>query len=202
MYCNIDYKLKKKKLLDLILSKNRKTFTVIMMICILLDILGIALFFASIIIFSGAKTFDGKIVGTLGGLIFLLVLILISECIRKKSIRKLGSPYSEMEKEFIHLEKAGIEFGYHDILNRFPTSVDLYQIYYEDINDIKYDSKLMLLSITGVAQLTVYDDFYAKRINHNLSQRRFYSDSEYSIILAFAEAEEIVEKIKKRGGLL
>ena len=103
-----------------------------------------------------------------------------------------------MEKEFIHLEKAGVEFGYHDIFARFETSMDLYQIYYEDIREINYDPKLMLLTITGKGQLTVYDDFHENRINYNLSQRRFHSDSKYSFILATVEAEKIVDEIKEK----
>ena len=154
-------------------------------------------FFGSIIIFRGAEELDGKIVGTLAGSIFLFIFVIVSEFIRNKAIKGWGSPYSEMEKEFVHLEKAGVEFAYHDVLNRYPTSMDVYEIYYEDMNDLSYDPKLMLLSITGVAQLIVYDDFNGGRINHYKSQRRFYPESVYSFILATDEAENIIREIER-----
>ena len=200
MYWNIDYKLKKKQLLNYIMSQEKNAFISAMVICVILDIIGVLLFLGSILVFTGAETLDGKIVGTLIGTIFLIVFVIVSEWIRKRTIMRLGSPYSEMEKEFIHFDKAGFEFGYHDTLDRFSTSMDLYQIYYEDINDINYLPELMLLTITGVAQLTVYDDFQTKRINHNMSQRKFYPDSKYSIIVACNEAENILNELNKKIG--
>ena len=197
MYWNIDSKLKRKKIIELIISKCKVKFVIWMTICVLLDLFGVFLFVGSIIVFRGPETLEGKIAGPGTGMIFITIFVLISEGIRKKVLREFGSPYSKKEKEFIHLEKAGVEFGYHDIFARFETSMVLYQIYYEDIREINYDPKLMLLTITGKGQLTVYDDFHGNRINYNLSQRRFYSDSKYSFILATVEADKIVNEIKE-----
>lgn len=200
MYWNIDQKLKKKMLIEFIKGKNGIKYGIGVFCCILLDIIGVTLLVGSIIIFGTAAAIDGMVAGISAGVIFLIIPLIISRAIRRRTIVKLGAPYSEMTKEFLHLEKAGLEFGYHDILNRFDTSMDLYQIYYENIRDIDYDVKCMLLTVTGVGQLTVYDDFYEKRINHNLSQRKFYTDSKYSFILATQDAEKIISEINERIG--
>ena len=200
MYWNIDRKLKNRKLAALILSTDKVAFIITMTVCILLDAIGVFLLVLIGIMGCMTKTWDGIIiVSVLGGPLFCFILVTISEYIRRKVTLNLGQPHSERVREFIHLEKAGVEFGYHYLVyNTWPDSMNLYQICYEDINDISYDPELMMLTLTGVANLTAYDDFYSNRINYSLSQRQFYSDTKFFILLATPEAEKIVDEIKKR----
>ncbi len=200
MYYHANDKLKRKMLIRYISNTYRIKFMACLVSCIMLLALGVFLFVGSVCVFGGSAGTEGMIVGILAGFIFFIIPTAFSMLIWHKTILNLGSPYSEMSKEFIHIEKAGVEFGYHDILNRFGTSMDLYQICFEDIQNMEYDAECMLFTLTGVAQLTVYDDFASERINFSMSQRKFYPDSKYSFLLAFDQAEEIIRKIKEKIG--
>ena len=52
-------------------------------------------------------------------------------------------------------------------------------------------------AIIGEAELLAYDDYAGKRLNHQKSQRKFYSNSPYQIIMSFEEEQEIVQLVSK-----
>lgn len=97
----------------------------------------------------------------------------IADLIRKKSIYRLGSPYSEMVNEILNLDTTGIEFWYRDTESRCLANMSVYHIDYDDIVNIAYDPDTMIFTLTGKGRLTVYDDFKNSRINDEKSQRRF-----------------------------
>ncbi|MDY2630693.1 MAG: hypothetical protein SOV85_04985, partial [Clostridium sp.] len=53
-----------------------------------------------------------------------------------------------------------------------------------------------IITMIGVAKQTAYNDMQKKIIDEERSQRRFYSNSPYEIMLAFDEEEEIVKLLK------
>ena len=62
----------------------------------------------------------------------------------------------------------------------------------ENINAVRYDATYHIVTIIGQGELLSYDDYPSKRLNHQNSQRRFYSNSPYSILTAFNEEEKAV----------
>ena len=197
MYYYINNKLKEEMLLSYIKKEEKTKYSASVVIQCILIAMAIALFCLLLCFGIQDGTGEGLILCLFMGIVLSAVLSGIAYLIKKKTRVRLGSPYSEMSKEFLNVDTMGIEFGYHDVLNRYTTSMDVYQIYYEDIQNLEYSSESGMLTITGKGNLIVYDDFYIKRENHEKSQRKFYNDSKYSFFLAFDGANEIINKIEK-----
>ena len=73
--------------------------------------------------------------------------------------------------------------------------MDIYSISSNSISAININGDI--LTIIGKGKLISYDDITKKRVNWQNSQRKFYSNTPYSILLAFDERKEIIERIKK-----
>ena len=189
-------KLKHEKLVTWIRKNKKKQYYRSTIIRLVLALLAIVIL--CILMYNGMC--DGSAEGIflcLGtAIIFDAIFLGIARLIHRKTLLRLGRPYSKMESECVNLiDDIGLEFYYHDVLKNSQTTMDVYLIYYEDIMDLDYDEDTMLLTITGKAQLIVYDDFAHRRINQEKSQRRFYNDSKYSFILAFDDAKTILSNL-------
>ena len=73
--------------------------------------------------------------------------------------------------------------------------MDVYRIPIENLNAVNYDSTYHILTIIGQGELISYDDYPSRRINYYNSQRRFYGNSSYSILMAFDEEQIVVDII-------
>lgn len=197
----VNYDMKKKDLKKF--TDNQSGYKKIIVIARSLQSIGIVIFIGFVIfaILSFIDT-DMLLAGVIAGfgLGFILgsIPFFLGQCIGIKGKIKYGSPYNEMEKESIIISDVGIQFSYCDTENRYANSRDVYQIYSENINDVRYDSEYNIVTIIGVGELIVYDDILIRRINHAKSQRKFYSDSEYSFMLSFDNKDEIVEMLRSK----
>ena len=188
-------KLKKQKLVTWIKKNRTQRYYISMTIQIVLFFIVIGIFCGLTYYGIQYESTDGIVLCLGVAVIFDGILLGMADSIKKKTILRLGRPYSEKESECVNLiDDIGLEFYYHDVKNS-QTTMDVYLIYYEDIMDLDYDEDTMLLTITGKAQLIVYDDFAHRRINQEKSQRRFYNDSKYSFILAFDDAKTILSNL-------
>lgn len=61
-----------------------------------------------------------------------------------------------------------------------------------------FDETYNIVTIMGRGALIAYDDYSIGRINHRLSERKFYSDSCYSFILAFEDKEEFLDLLNSK----
>lgn len=101
-------------------------------------------------------------------------------------------PYTGREQECLVIYEDGVEFFFHNAASRYSESMDVYRIPIENINAVRYDATCHIVTIIGQGELLSYDDYPSKRLNHQNSQRRFYSNSPYSILTAFDEEEKAV----------
>lgn len=137
-------------------------------------------------------------IGLLVGCFFASIPFAIGQVIINKCKREYGRPYCRMTREFLYTDDEGIQFGYHSTENKYTASMDVYQILYEDINRVDFDEVYNIVTIMGCGELIAYDDYTTKRVNRRLSERKFYSDSCYSFILAFDDKKEFLELINNR----
>lgn len=144
------------------------------------------------------NTFSAGMLGLIIGFVFGCIPFFIGQAIHTKAKKEYGRPFCRMTREFLCVDDKGIQFGYHSTENKYTDSMDVYQILYEDINRVNFDSKHNIITIVGCGNLTVYDDYSTKLINHNLSGRKFYGDSCYSFILAFEEQGEFLNLLKSK----
>ena len=109
-----------------------------------------------------------------------------------KAKMSCGLPYTGREQECLVIYEDGVEFFFHNAASRYSESMDVYRIPIENINAVRYDTTYHIVTIIGQGELLSYDDYPSKRLNHQNSQRRFYSNSPYSILTAFNEEEKAV----------
>ena len=62
---------------------------------------------------------------------------------------------------------------------------------------VNYDREFHIVTIIGEAELLAYDDYAGNRLNHQKSQRKFYNNSPYQILMSFDEEQEIVQLVSK-----
>ncbi len=153
---------------------------------------------AAFVCFACFGIFEFTAVGLVTGAIFGIIPLTIGQVVFNKSRSECGRPYNRMTKEFLCVDDMEIQFGYHNTQNKYTASMDIYQIQFEDINKFKFDEEYNIVSIMGCGQLTVYDDYSLGRINRSLSERKFYSNSWYSFILAFEEQHEFLELLNRK----
>lgn len=152
--------------------------------------------FAAILIFlRGDCAVDdfGVIVGL--GTIIASIPFSFAVPISIKAKRSCGVPYSNRKEECLVLYDDGVEFIFHNCSSPYEGSKNVYRIPIENINAVRYDSKYHIVTIIGEGQLLWYDDYPSRRLNHQRSQRRFYSNSPYSILMAFENEKAAVEKL-------
>lgn len=90
----------------------------------------------------------------------------------------------------------GVEFSFYNTDSRYVRSRDVYRIPVENINAVRFDEEYHIVTIIGEGEFLSYDDFPSKRLNHQNSQRRFYSNSPYSILMVFDKEKEAVILLK------
>lgn len=142
--------------------------------------------------------FTNILLGIGAGFILGFIPWIIGNSIHNKAQKEYGRPYCRMKREFLYSDDEGIQFGYSNTENKYTASMDVYQILYKDITGIRFDERFNMVYIRGEGALIVYDDYANGRIHHALSDRRFYSDTEYSFILAFEEQEEFINLVKQK----
>ncbi|WP_291631271.1 hypothetical protein [Clostridium sp.] len=145
--------------------------------------------------FEGEKL-EGAFMGMIGGLAFAMIPFFIGQSIDISGKKEAGSLFSEIKREYLLISNKGIQFGYHDTEYENNDNMSIYEIQSENLNAIIYDQEYHIITIIGEAKQTSYDDMQRKIINEEGSQRKFYSNSPYEIMLAFNEEEEIVKLLK------
>ena len=139
-----------------------------------------------------------SLIGFLTGLAFGCIPFFIGRGIHYAAVRRYGSPYGDMTKEFLGFDEDGLEFGYHHVSCPYSTGMDVYSISVADLNRVRFDSELCVLTIVGKGRLTAYDDYMGGVVNEEKSGRKFYSNSEFSFMLPFEEREEIVKLLQTK----
>lgn len=178
-----DYK-KKRKLAKIF----RIIAFVVFFICTLLPVM---------LLLGNDAIYKGLIAGIIVGLIFALIPFFIGGSIKRKAFSEFSFPFGNIEKECLKVYEDGIEYLYHNASSSFSESMDIYRIALENINAVNYDQEYHIVTIIGEAELLAYDDYAGKRLNHQKSQRKFYSNSPYQIIMSFEEEQEIVQLVSK-----
>ena len=176
-----------KKKMKLAMSFRVVAF-VILLICIVLP---------GLLLMGNEAIFKGLFAGTIVGLILALIPFFIGGSIKRKAFNEFSFPFGNIEKECIKIFEDGIEYLYHNTSSDFSESMDIYRIALENINAVNYDKEYHIVTIIGEAELLAYDEYAGKRLNHQKSQRKFYSNSPYQIIMSFEEEQEIVQLVSK-----
>ena len=145
--------------------------------------------------FDGQKL-EGLFMGLLGGLAFGSIPFFIGQSIDISGKKEAGSPFNEMKREYLLISDEGVQFSYHDTEDENDDNMTVYEIKTENLNAVIYNQEYHIITMIGVAKQTAYDDMQKKIIDEERSQRRFYSNSPYEIMLAFNEEEEIVKLLK------
>ena len=117
--------------------------------------------------------------------------------IKRKAFNEFSFPFGNIEKECLKVYEDGIEYLYHNASSDFSESMDIYRIALEKINAVNYDREFHIVTIIGEAELLAYDDYAGNRLNHQKSQRKFYNNSPYQILMSFDEEQEIVQLVRK-----
>lgn len=138
------------------------------------------------------------LIGFLTGLAFGCIPFFIGRGIHYAAVRRYGSPYGDMTKEFLGFDEDGLEFGYHHVSCPYSAGMDVYSISFADLNRVRFDSELCVLTIVGKGRLTAYDDYMGGVVNEEKGGRKFYSNSEFSFMLPFEEREEIVKLLRTK----
>lgn len=126
------------------------------------------------------------------GLAMAVIPFAFARPISAKAKKSCGLPYTGREQECLVIYEDGVEFFFHNAASRYSESMDVYRIPLENINAVRYNVTYHIVTIIGQGELLSYDDYPSKRLNHQNSQRRFYSNSPYSILTAFNEEEKAV----------
>ena len=110
--------------------------------------------------------------------------------------KSCGLPFTGRMQEHLVIYEDGIEFFFHNVDSRYLESVDVYRIPIENLNAVNYDSTYHILTIIGQGELISYDDYPSRRVNYQNSQRRFYGNSSYSILMAFDEEQIVADLLR------
>ncbi len=166
-----------------------------------LKILAVVLFIAMIYIFiipelNTEDLLNGIILGLVSGSLFFCISFVIGHVIKLSGDNKYGGSYIVEDREFLIISEERVKAGYHEKNSELPDSWGVYEISKENMNAVIYDSENHIIIFIGEGKLTLYDDMQRKIINEKRSQRKFYENSPYEIMLAFDEEEEIVKLLK------
>lgn len=145
--------------------------------------------------FNSAFSGVGLVAGIGLGVIIGCIPYIIGTSIGIKAVSEYGAPFSKREKEYLLISDGELEFGFQNVDNKYKESMDIYSISACAINAINVNGDV--LTLIGEGKLTSYDDIISKRINLSNSQRKFYDNTPFSILLAFDERDEIVNCIKR-----
>ena len=133
----------------------------------------------------------------IAGSLFFCISFVIGHVIKISVDSKYGHPYSVRNREYLIISDNEVKLGYHYIVDTENNdSIDVYQIPRENMNAVIYNQEYHIVKIIGEAKLIAYENIERTIINEKNSQRKFYSNSPYEIMLAFEEEEEIVKLLK------
>ena len=189
----------KRKLLKKYIS-NKPVYKTKHLINKILKVFALAIIVGFMWFFFGDSLKDEKLeeifIGLGVGVIFAMIPFFIGQSIDISGKKEAGSPFNEMEREYILISDEGVQFSYHDTEDENDDNMTVYEIKTENLNAVIYNQEYHIITMIGVAKQTAYDDMQKKIIDEERSQRRFYSNSPYEIMLAFDEEEEIVKLLK------
>lgn len=202
-YYKFDPKLKKRMLSKWLNSqskhKRNRTIAYVLYATALIICIGCYAFVTSRSADVGqSKALSFGVIGLLVGIVFGSIPFAVGQVVINKSKAEYGRPYCRMTHEFLYTDDKEVQFGYHNTENKYTASMDVYQILYDDINRVTYDETHCVVTIMGCGELIAYDDYSAHRINRALSERKFYTDSCYSFILAFEDRAEFLNLINSK----
>ena len=175
--------------------KKKKKISIIFKIVALLVLL-VCVIGPAIILIGEKNIMQGIVAGGVVGLIIGLIPFLIGDSIKIKAFNECGKPYVNVLQECLRIYEDGVEYLYHNSTSEYSESMDVYRIPIENVNAVNYNSDFHIVTIIGEGELLAYDDYVAKRINHQKSQGKFYSNTPYSFICAFDDETEIVNTLK------
>ena len=197
-YYTINTDLKRKLLKKYI--RNKPVYKTKHLINKILKLIALAIVLGITWIFSGASinkiNLEDGLIGLGCGIAFAMIPFFIGQSIDISGKKEAGSPFNEMEREYILISDEGVQFSYHDTEDENDDNMTVYEIKTENLNAVVYNQEYHIITMIGVAKQTAYDDMQKKIIDEERSQRRFYSNSPYEIMLAFNEEEEIVKLLK------
>ena len=130
--------------------------------------------------------------GTGVGLAMAVIPFAFARPISAKAKKSCGLPYTGREQEYLVIYEDGVEFFFHNAASRYSESMDVYRIPVENINAVRYDATYHIITIIGQGEFLSYDDYPGRRLNHQNSQRRFYSNSPYYILNAFDKEDDVI----------
>lgn len=130
------------------------------------------------------------------GVAMAVVPFAFARPISVKAKKSCGLQFTGRTQEHLILFEDGIEFFFHNVDSRYLESMDVYRIPIENLNAVNYDSNYYILTVIGQGELLSYDDYPSRRLNYQNSQRRFYSNSPYSILTAFDREKVAVDILK------
>ena len=198
-YYTINTDLKKKLLKKYINNQSgyKKWVIISKILKILSLVIIVGLVAMAYLSFKDLDTFWIGIFSALGlGLAFASVPFITGHVIKLSGDNKYGESYIVEDREFLIISDEGVKAGYHEKNSELPDSWGVYEISKENMNAVIYDSENHIIIFIGEGKLTLYDDMQRKIINEKRSQRKFYENSPYEIMLAFNEEEEIVKLLK------
>lgn len=142
------------------------------------------------------------VIGLLFGAVLGVIPFLIGQSTIVKARKKYGRPFVGRTNEFFRLGEDGLRYGYHPVNTYGFEGMNVYQISYSDIRGVHFDKETNVLSIMGRGSITVFDDLMMTIPNEELSGKRFYDNSDYQIMLATTNSQQIVDylKDKTQGG--
>lgn len=138
------------------------------------------------------------VIAAMTGLVVGCIPFIIGTGIRNGAKHKYGAPYGDMSKEFLCVDEDGMEFGYYPANCRYTTGMDVYHISFSELNRIRFDAELGILTVVGKGRLTAYDDYAAGAVNEEKSGRQFHSYSEFSFMLPLKEQEGFLKLLEAK----
>lgn len=118
----------------------------------------------------------------------------------KMDLRRIyGRPFEWRHRQYLRLYDSKLEYGffYGDIEKDNGKKITIYSISYDKLRKVTYDEKYKVLTFTGVGELRTYDEGIRGRTEEKVDGRKFYEDSDFSLILCFDKQLEVLEKIEK-----
>lgn len=115
---------------------------------------------------------------------------------------KYGTPFELRQRQFLHLYDEKLEYGFYRSRPEKDDGVSLflYRISFDNIGRAVYDEKHNILTINGIGELVPYANFLAGKVGYIGDKRKFYDDSEFSLILCFERKEEVLHILEEKCG--
>lgn len=184
---------------------KRKTFFRIWRVVVIVAWVAAMIIAASLDIYVLAKS----IVEGFFDWMMILMVVLIPACVSifplliwgvKLELRRIyGRPFELRQRQYLRLYDSKVEYGffYGKPEEDKGDKLSIYTISYDKLRKMTYDEKYQILTLTGEGELRTHSASFRGNIDENEGGRKFYEDSDFSLILCFDKPLEILEKLEK-----